>query len=531
METFDYVVVGGGSAGCVVASRLSEDPKVTVCLLEAGGSGDDWVIHAPIGIAIMVPSTRHNWAFETVPQPGLNGRVGYQPRGKALGGSSAINAMVYIRGHRSDYDHWAELGNSGWSYDDVLPYFKKSESNETLHDDFHGAAGPLNVAALRTENPFQQHFLEAARSLQIPVNNDFNGAEQFGVGTYQVTQKNGQRCSAARAYLAPHRSRPNLHIITGAAAEKIKFEGKRATGVTFRRAGHKTSISARGEVILSSGAFKSPQLLMLSGVGNAGDLAKSGIDVVHHAPGVGSNLQDHVDFAFTYRTKSVDAFGISVAGLRRLWKEIGRYRRDGRGMITSNVAECGGFLRTDPSIGLPDIQLHFSVAMADNHGRNRHLGHGFGCHVCLLRPKSRGTVALKSAEPHEPPLIDPKFYDHPDDLEVMLKGFKLTRRIMDAEPLAKLRTSEMYSGDAHTDDEIRTILRDRSDTVYHPVGTARMGADDLAVVDPQLRLRGVGGLRVVDASIMPTLIGGNTNAPTIMIAEKAADMIRKATLA
>jgi len=266
--------------------------------------------------------------------------------------------------------------------------------------------------------------------------------------------------------------------------------------------------------------------LMLSGIGNAAELKKLGIAVVHHAPGVGQNLQDHIDFAFSYRSTSTDVFGISFAGLRRLWKEIGRYRREGRGMITSNIAECGGFLRTEPSLSAPDLQLHFSMGMADNHGRTRHLGHGFGCHVCLLRPKSRGTVSLTSAEPEDPPQIDPKFYDHPDDIEVMLKGFKLTRRIMDAEPLAKWRTAEMYSADAHSDDDIRAMLRDRSDTVYHPVGTVRMGTDDLAVVDPQLRVRGVEGLRVVDASIMPTLIGGNTNAPTIMIGEKAADMIR-----
>ena len=526
MEEFDYVVVGGGSAGCVVASRLSENAKVTVCLLEAGGAGNNWVVKAPLGIAIMVPSKTNNWAFETVPQPGLNGRKGYQPRGKALGGSSAINAMVYIRGHRSDYDGWAALGNTGWAYDDVLPYFKKAENNEVVQDGFHGTGGPLNVASIRTGNPFQQCFLEAGRQLQFPMNADFNGAHQMGLGVYQVTQKNGERWSAARAYIEPNLSRPNLKVVTGVPARKILFDGKRAVGVEFSHEGKPVSVRARAEVILSSGALQSPQLLMLSGIGNAADLKNLGIQPVHHSPAVGQNLQDHIDFAFSYRSKSLDNLGLSFAGLRRLWQEIGRYRRDGVGMVTSNVAECGGFLKTDPNLAVPDIQLHFSMGMADNHGRNRHLGHGFGCHVCLLRPRSRGAVALDSPDPAAPPRIDPKFYDHPDDLEVMVKAFKITRRIMDAEPLAKWRTEEMYSGNFRSDDEIREILRARSDTVYHPVGTARMGTDELAVVDPQLRVAGVERLRVVDASIMPTLIGGNTNAPSIMIGEKAADMIR-----
>jgi len=475
-----------------------------------------------------VPSKTNNWAFETVPQPGLNGRAGYQPRGKALGGSSAINAMVYIRGHRSDYDGWAALGNPGWAYDDVLPYFKKSENNESIHDAFHGEGGPLNVADLRTQNPFQDYFLDAGRQLQLPVNGDFNGAHQQGLGIYQVTQKNGERWSAARAYIEPNLSRPNLKVVTGALARKILFDGKRATGVEFGRDGKIESVSARREVILSSGAFQSPQLLMLSGIGNAADLQRLGIEVVQHSPGVGQNLQDHIDFAFSYRSKTSDNFGVSFAGFRRLWKEIGRYRRQGRGMVTSNIAECGGFLKTDPDLPVPDIQLHFSMGMADNHGRTRHLGHGFGCHVCLLRPKSRGTVMLGSADPAAAPRIDPKFYDHPDDIEVMVKGFKITRRIMDAEPLARWRTAEMYSEKVRSDDDIRMILRSRSDTVYHPVGTARMGTDAQAVVDPQLRVAGVERLRVVDASIMPTLIGGNTNAPSIMIGEKAAAMIRTA---
>ena len=405
---------------------------------------------------------------------------------------------------------------------------RNPKTTSSIDDTFHGAGGPLNVADLRTANPFQDYFLEAGRQLQFPVNDDFNGAHQQGLGIYQVTQKNGERWSAARAYIEPNLPRPNLKVVTGAQARKIRFDGKRATGVEFSRDGKNESVSARREIILSSGAFQSPQLLMLSGIGNAADLKNLGIDVVHDSPGVGQNLQDHIDFAFSYRSKSLDNFGVSFAGFRKLWKEIGRYRREGQGMITSNIAECGGFLKTDPSLEVPDIQLHFSMGMADNHGRTRHLGHGFGCHVCLLRPKSHGSVTLNSADPLTPPRIDPRFYDHPDDLEVMVRGFKITRRIMDAEPLSKWRTAEMYSENVRSDDDIRAILRDRSDTVYHPVGTARMGPDDGAVVDPQLRVVGVEGLRVADASIMPTLIGGNTNAPSIMIGEKAADMMRTA---
>jgi choline dehydrogenase-like flavoprotein len=531
-RVFDYVIVGGGSAGCVLAGRLSENPNVKVCLLEAGGSGDNWMVRTPIGAALMLPTKAfNNWAFETVPQPGLNGRKGYQPRGKALGGSSAINAMVYIRGHRWDYDHWASLGNTGWAYDDVLPYFRKSEGNEALSDAFHGTTGPLNVANLRTGNPFQQYFLDAASECQLPSTADFNGTQQEGVGVYQVTQKDGSRWSAARAYLEPHRSRPNLTIVTGAIATKILLGGKRATGIVYRENGAPKRAMAAREVIVCNGAFGSPHLLMLSGIGNAIDLGKLGIAVNHHLPGVGGNLQDHIDYTFSYRSKSHDLFGVSLGGMLRLVREIGRYRREGRGMVTSNFAEAGGFLRTEAALDIPDIQLHFVVGMVDDHSRKRHLGHGFSCHVCLLRPHSRGTVTLAGPDPLAAPRIDPRFYEDDRDLDTMVKAYRMTRRIMDAPSLNKHVTSELYTAKVNTDDEIRQELRQRSDTVYHPVGTCRMGTDGLAVVDPSLRVHGVAGLRVVDASIMPTLVGGNTNAPTIMIAEKASDLIKAAAAA
>jgi choline dehydrogenase-like flavoprotein len=527
MSEFDYVIAGGGAAGCVLAGRLSEDPAVSVCLLEAGNAGDSWVVHTPAAVVLMVPTRVNNWAFETVPQRGLNGRRGYQPRGRALGGSSAINAMVYIRGHRSDYDRWAALGNAGWSYADVLPYFKRSENNETLSGEYHGSGGPLNVANLRTGNPFQEIFLQAAGQAGFRRNPDFNGAEQEGVGVYQVTQKNGERWSAARAYVQPHLSRPNLRVITGARATRVLLNGRRAAGVEFRHAAQTKKITARREVVVSGGALQSPQLLMLSGIGDGEQLRKFGIEVAHHLPGVGRNLRDHVDYVFACRSKSLDLFGNSLTGGLRLMREIGRYRRERRGMITTNFAEAGGFLKTSPELAAPDVQLHFVVGVVDNHARTFHLGHGYSLHVCLLRPRSAGRVALAGADPLGAPAIDPDFYGAPEDLEAMVRAFKLSRRILDAPALAAVRERDMFTSDVHSDAQIRATLRERSDTIYHPVGTCRMGADEQAVVDPQLRVRGIDGLRVVDASVMPDLIGGNTNAPTIMIAEKASDLMRR----
>jgi choline dehydrogenase-like flavoprotein len=527
MSEFDYVIAGGGAAGCVLAGRLSADPAVSVCLLEAGNAGDSWVVNTPAAVVLMVPTSINNWAFETVPQRGLNGRRGYQPRGRALGGSSAINAMVYIRGHRSDYDRWAMMGNAGWSYSDVLPYFKRSENNETLADEYHGKGGPLNVANLRTGNPFQEIFLQAAEQAGLRRNPDFNGAEQEGVGVYQVTQKNGERWSAARAYVQPHLQRPNLRVITGARATRVLLNGRRAVGVEFRHGAETKNIAARREVVVSGGALQSPQLLMLSGIGDGEQLRKFGIEVAHHLPGVGRNLRDHVDYVFACRAKSLDLFGNSLAGGLRLVREIGRYRRARRGMITTNFAEAGGFLKTSPELAAPDVQLHFVVGVVDNHARTFHLGHGYSLHVCLLRPRSAGRVALAGADPLGAPAIDPDFYGAPEDLDAMVRAFKLSRRILDAPALAAVRTSDMFTSDVRSDEQIRAALRERSDTIYHPVGTCRMGTDEQAVVDPQLRVRGIDGLRVVDASVMPDLIGGNTNAPTIMIAEKASDLMRR----
>ncbi|MCA8256190.1 choline dehydrogenase [Burkholderia sp. AU31624] len=527
-NSFDYLVVGGGSAGSVLASRLTEDPDVTLCLFEAGGTGDGWPVTVPAALVLMIPSKLNNWAFETVPQKGLQGRRGYQPRGKALGGSSAINAMVYTRGHHADYDDWAALGNEGWGWNDVFPYFKRSEHNERLGNEWHGRGGPLWVSDLRTDNPFQARWLDAARECGLPVTDDFNGAEQEGVGIYQVTQKNGERWSAARAYLFPHlKTRGNLTVETGAQVRRIVFDGKRAVGVEVTRGGNVETVWAKKEVILSAGALQSPQLLMLSGVGPKDELERHGIQVVADLPGVGENLQDHPDFVVSYKTNSLDALGVSVRGAIKTLGDIRQYRNSRTGTLTTNFAEGGAFLKTRPDLDRPDVQMHFVVGPVSDHGRKVRLGHGLSCHVCLLRPKSRGSVKLRSADPLDAPLIDPAFLEHDDDLEVLVDGYKLTRRLMAAPAMARFVTEDVFASRSRSDDDIRALLRERTDTVYHPVGTCRMGNDALAVVDSQLRVRGTEGLRVVDASIMPTLVGANTNAPTIMIGEKASDLIRR----
>ncbi len=527
MDMFDFIVVGAGSGGCAVAGRLSEDRETSVALLDAGGKNDNWVVTTPFALVLMVAGKVNNWAFETVPQKGLNGRIGYQPRGKGLGGSSAINAMVYIRGHRWDYDHWASLGNAGWSFADVLPYFKRSENNADFDGDYHGKNGPLYVNGLRSDNPVQEIFLQAVQEAQFHLREDFNAEDHEGLGIYQVTQKNGERWSAARAYVHPHMAtRANLRVETRAHATRILFEGKRAVGVEYIRANERKQVRARHEVIVASGAFQSPQLLMLSGVGDGQALAEHGIATVHHLPGVGQNLQDHPDFIFGYASDNPNFVGFSLKALPRLIRALAQYRRERRGQMTTNFAECGGFLKTRPDLDVPDIQLHFGMAMVDDHGRKRHAETGFSCHVCLLRPKSRGRVSLASSDPKQAPLIDPNFLDEEADLEAMVAGFKTTRRLMETPVLRSLQKKDMFTSDVKTDNDIRAILRARVDTVYHPVGTCKMGTDPMAVVDPRLKVHGLEGLRVVDASIMPTLIGGNTNAPTIMIGEKAADMIK-----
>jgi choline dehydrogenase-like flavoprotein len=524
VDEFDVIVVGGGSGGSAVAGRLCEDGKRSVCLIEAGSANTGWTIKAP-GMLPFLPRNS-NWAFDTVPQKGLNGRTGFQPRGKGLGGSSAVNAMVYSRGCAWDYDNWAALGCDGWAYKDVLPYFKRAEGNVRGADDWHGGDGPLSVSDQKWPNPGSLAFVDAGAELQLPRNDDFNGGQFEGVGLYQVTQKQGERWSAARAYVEGHRDAGRLHVETGALVEKILIEDGRAGGVQIKQGRQRRTIRARQAVVLSAGAFGTPQILMLSGIGPAAHLQAHGIPVVRDKPAVGADLQDHIDYVSGFETGGDQFIGQNPAAMFRFAKSVVQWWRNRTGTLTTPYAEAGGFAKSSPDVAVPDLQFHFVPSILEDHGREKVKQVGFSLHVCVLRPHSRGTVRLAGADPTAAPLIDPNFLDDDRDMAVLKAGVRLSHRIIAAPALAQYGGKDRHATPLNDDAALETLIRNRADTVYHPVGTARMGADADVVCDTRLRVRGVAGLYIADASVMPRVVSGNTNAPTIMIGERCADFIK-----
>jgi choline dehydrogenase len=518
---YDYIIIGGGSAGCVLANRLSADSRARVLLLEAGIPDKRLTIHIPLAWNQNF-KTEIDWNYNTEPQPHLENRSLYWPRGKTLGGSSSINAMIYIRGHRSDYDHWARLGNEGWSYDEVLPYFKKSEHNERGASQHHGAGGALNVTDLPAPNPLTMAFVRAAQETGLKYRTDFNADDQEGVGIYQVTQKNGKRHSTAAAFLKPVMERPNLTVITGAHVTRVLFDGRRVCGVAYLENGTPREVRCRDEVILCGGSINSPQLLMLSGIGPANHLREMGLKVIADLPGVGENLQDHIVCGIiNYSVKPV-----SLINAQKLLA-LGRYLLTNSGLLRSNGGEGGAFIRSRPDLEACDLQYHFLPSHFLDHGLTPLSGHGFAAGITVLRPKSRGYIKLRSADPLAHPVIQPNYYADESDLHLTVEGMKWIREVIEASPFDPYRGAEILPGaQIDSDEALCRFARERSETLYHPVGTCKMGQDPMSVVNDRLQVHSVEGLRVVDASIMPQIIGGNTNAPTIMIGEKAADLIK-----
>ena len=533
---FDYIIVGGGSAGCVLANRLSANPSNSVCLLEAGVSGKEKrhkaLIRTPLGLGLLMWHPTLNWGFHSEPEPQLNNRTLYSPRGKVLGGSSAINAMVYIRGQKEDYDLWAAEGNRGWAWDDLLPLFKSQENqlrdlNKPQDKAFHGTGGPLCVDDLKQVDALNHTFIKAGQELGYPHNADFNGKSQEGFSVYQVTQLNGERWSSARAFLEPVRHRKNLTVLTEAHATKLLVENQKAVGLEYLKDNARITIHAKKEVVLCGGTFASPQLLMLSGIGPKAELNKHCIPVVHELEGVGKNLQDHLDIILRQKNSQHTGYGLSPRFALSALKAPFQYLKNRSGFFASNAAESGAFIKSDDSLARPDIQLHFTPTYLKKHGKSKPpLGHAYSLHLCNLRPQSRGELVLRSANAKDAPKIHYRFLDASEDMAVMIKAVKLGRKILATQAFAPFRKKELAPGEqVQSDDDIATFIRKEAESIYHPVGSCKMGNDPMAVVDDQLRVYGVKGLRVVDASIMPSLISGNTNATCMVIAEKASQLI------
>ncbi len=527
--SFDYIVVGAGSAGCVLANRLSASGRHKVLLLEAGGPDRNLWIHIPLGYSKLFTDRNVNWMYETEPEPGLDGRRIFQPRGKVLGGSSSINGLIYIRGQKEDFDLWRQLGNTGWSYEDVLPYFRRAEDQVHGADDYHGAGGPLAVSDQSETHPLADAFIAAGEELGIPRNADFNGASQEGMGYYQMTSRNGVRCSTAKGYLKPARGRANLRVETQAQATRVIFEGKTAKGVEFRQDGTLKSASAEGEVILCGGAFNSPQLLELSGVGAGSQLQPLGIPVVHDAPFVGENLQDHLQARLILRCKQPITINDQY---NNLFRRVGiglRYIFERKGPLTISAGCGAAFYKTGPELATPDIQIHFLLFSTDKMGQALHDFSGFTASVCQLRPESRGTVHIKSADPSATPAIRPNYLSAETDRRTMVEGMKKMRAILQAEAMKPYLAEEVSPGPAVASDaEWLAYIRSIATTIYHPTSTCAMGVDEQAVVTPELKVIGVDRLRVADGAVMPRVVSGNTNAAIVMIGEKAADMILEA---
>ncbi|MBR9879909.1 MAG: choline dehydrogenase [Gammaproteobacteria bacterium] len=525
-EAFDYIIVGAGSAGCVLANRLSEDPEVSVLLLEAGGSDWNPWIHVPVGYFKTMHNPATDWCYLTDPDEGIDGRRLQWPRGKVLGGSSSLNGLLYIRGQREDYDDWAQLGNDGWDYDSVLPYFKKSECQERGADDYHGADGPLKVSDLRLRREIAERFIEAAKASGIPENRDVNGARQEGVGYFQQTSYKGFRCSTAKAFLRPALKRPNLTLVKRAHCQRLLLEDKRVVGVEYRQGQSTHRASARLEVLLSSGAIGSPQILQCSGIGDPDHLAEVGVDCRHALPGVGENLQDHLQIRLVFKTSCRTLNDEVRHPLRKL--AVGtQYALTRTGPLTLAASQVCIFTQSREGLDRPDIQFHMQPLSADKPAEGVHPFSAFTSSVCQLRPTSRGRIRITSADPAVYPSIQPNYLSTEEDCRVAVDAIKVARRIAEQAPLAEVITDEYVPGrEYQSDEQLLEAARRYSQTIYHPAGTCKMGHDDLAVVDDRLRVHGLEGLRVVDASIMPIIVSGNTNAPTIMIAERAADMIK-----